>query len=491
MSTTMQYLRDCDKEASENGTAAWVTTVANERGEVLKGVLAASEDSEIFPVEYDVYRKDRNSQGGEDLDKAFVGAFEALYGKIFPLPMAILEGMLGRAPYDKSLPLRSPQKEQETTDQDNLQSTISASKTLFLKQEDNRPEATCTVQEVIVHDTEETLSEVPPTQADEWLTISLTRLTMEDRQQLLGQRLSEKHICDQHLLKEEFPLVDGFRDTNFSSCRPVPVMAKCIQMHHIGDHWAVSCTQEIKTGVTGYGSMYTTVGMSLRRQLVSLYKHHVSVDEGILPVTVIRAQRQETKISDRRTPTLTSQRPPFTDATICRLDDRSSPIISIRYDIWRVVAESYVTAQEAEPNTWQALSQEFDSATEEAIVGGTNSEQWTEAVTGISQGQLGEQQQEHLGHLDKKTLQDTAARHKRVYDITNSKTKNASTGTCATHLQIAALNPKCFALVRDVAEKYQGGGGGHINGQGKKREVRQALFEHLKGRAAEDQEMWL
>ncbi|KAI8494066.1 hypothetical protein Bbelb_284130 [Branchiostoma belcheri] len=68
--------------------------------------------------------------------------------------------------------------------------------------------------------------------------------------------------------------------------------------------------------------------------------------------------------------------------------------------------------------------------------------------------------------------------------------KNASTGTCATHLQIAALNPKCFALVRDVAEKYQGGGG-HINGQGKKREVRQALFEHLKGRAAEGQEMWL
>ncbi|KAI8493209.1 hypothetical protein Bbelb_292130 [Branchiostoma belcheri] len=160
--------------------------------------------------------------------------------------------------------------------------------------EDDLPEETCTVQEVIVHDTKETLSEVPPTQADEWLTISLTRLTMEDRQQLLGQRLSEKHICDQHLLKEEFPLVNGFRDTviRVFSCLPVPAMAECIQMHHIGDHWAVSCTQEIKTGVTVYGSMYTTVGVSLRRQLVSLYKHHVSVDEGILPVTAIRAQRQ-------------------------------------------------------------------------------------------------------------------------------------------------------------------------------------------------------
>ncbi|KAI8516297.1 hypothetical protein Bbelb_048780 [Branchiostoma belcheri] len=222
--------------------------------------------------------------------------------------------------------------------------------------EDNRPEATCTVQELIVHDIEETLSEVPPTQDDEWLTISLTRLTMEDRQQLLGQRLSEKHICDQHLLIKEFPLVDDFRDTVIlvSSCLPVP-------MHHIGDHWAVSCTQEIKTEVTVYGSMYTTVGMSLRIQLVSMYKHHVSVDEGILPVTVIRAQRQ-------------------------------------------VVAESYVTAQEAEPVTgWQlqpvflvqgckcypvsntyaltltmsehmaSLSQqEFDFATEEAIVGTTS-----------------------------------------------------------------------------------------------------------------------
>ncbi|KAI8493982.1 hypothetical protein Bbelb_283290 [Branchiostoma belcheri] len=126
-----------------------------------------------------------------------------------------------------------------------------------------------------------------PTQADEWLTISLTRLTMEDRQQLLWQWLSKKHICDQHLLKEEFPLVDAAYQSQ--------QMAECIQMHHIGDHWAVSCTLEIKTGVTVYGSMYTTVGMSLCRQLVSLYKHHVSVDKGILPVTVIRAQ----SVSDR------------------------------------------------------------------------------------------------------------------------------------------------------------------------------------------------
>ncbi|KAI8493927.1 hypothetical protein Bbelb_282740 [Branchiostoma belcheri] len=106
---------------------------------------------------------------------------------------------------------------------------------------------------------------------------------------------------------------------------------------------------------------------------------------------------------------------------------------------------------------------------------------WTEAVTGISQGQLGEQQQEHLGHLDKKTLQDTAWGKTVWGDWAISKSRRA----------MAALNPKCFALVRDVAEKYQRGGGGHINGQGKKREVRQALFEHLKGRAAEDQEMWL
>ncbi|KAI8516242.1 hypothetical protein Bbelb_048230 [Branchiostoma belcheri] len=106
---------------------------------------------------------------------------------------------------------------------------------------------------------------------------------MEDRQQLLGQWLSEKHICDQHLLIKEFPLVDDFRDTVIlvSSCLPVPVMAKCIQMHHIGDHWAVSCTQEIKTEVTVYGSMYTTVGMSLRRQLVSLPVSHPCSAAGV------------------------------------------------------------------------------------------------------------------------------------------------------------------------------------------------------------------
>ncbi|KAI8493241.1 hypothetical protein Bbelb_292450 [Branchiostoma belcheri] len=50
---------------------------------------------------------------------------------------------------------------------------------------------------------------------------------------------------------------------DFSSCLPVAAMAECIQIHHIGDHWAVSCTQEGKTGVSVYGCMYTTVGMSL------------------------------------------------------------------------------------------------------------------------------------------------------------------------------------------------------------------------------------
>ncbi|KAI8516526.1 hypothetical protein Bbelb_051070 [Branchiostoma belcheri] len=45
---------------------------------------------------------------------------------------------------------------------------------------------------------------------------------------------------------------------NIPSCLPVPAMSECIQMHHIGDRWAVSCTQEGKTGVTVYGCMYTT-----------------------------------------------------------------------------------------------------------------------------------------------------------------------------------------------------------------------------------------
>ncbi|CAH1248769.1 Hypp8399 [Branchiostoma lanceolatum] len=102
-----------------------------------------------------------------------------------------------------------------------------------------------------------------------------------------------------HLLKEEYPLVEGFRDTvilasskECSSPLPVPAMAECIQLHHIGEHWVVSTNKEGNTGITVYDSLYTTVGMSLRRQLVGLYKHHDSVDEGILPVTVICAQRQ-------------------------------------------------------------------------------------------------------------------------------------------------------------------------------------------------------
>ncbi|KAI8484427.1 hypothetical protein Bbelb_378600 [Branchiostoma belcheri] len=61
------------------------------------------------------------------------------------------------------------------------------------------------VEGVIVHDTEKTLPEVPSTHDDEWLTINHTRLTMEDRQQLLlGEWLSDKHInCNQHTVVQK------------------------------------------------------------------------------------------------------------------------------------------------------------------------------------------------------------------------------------------------------------------------------------------------
>ncbi|KAI8493140.1 hypothetical protein Bbelb_291440 [Branchiostoma belcheri] len=142
------------------------------------------------------------------------------------------------------------------------------------------------------------------------------------------------------------------------------------------------------------------------------------------------------------------------------------------------------------PEHKASLSQEFDSATEEAIVERIR-KQWTEAVTGISQVNSS---RNILNTWTRKHCR--AQREARLWGATGPPANrdepwNASTGTCATHLEIAALNPKCFALVRDVAEKYGGRGRGHINGQGKKREVREALFEHLKGRSAEDQEMWL
>ncbi|KAI8484456.1 hypothetical protein Bbelb_377270 [Branchiostoma belcheri] len=69
-------------------------------------------------------------------------------------------------------------------------------------------------------------------------------------------------------------------------------MAEYIQMHHIENNWLCLVHKRERLESRCMTVLYTTVGMNLRRQLVSLYNHHASVDEGVLPVTVIRAQRQ-------------------------------------------------------------------------------------------------------------------------------------------------------------------------------------------------------
>ncbi|KAI8516260.1 hypothetical protein Bbelb_048410 [Branchiostoma belcheri] len=56
-----------------------------------------------------------------------------------------------------------------------------------------------------------------------------------------------------------------------------------------------------------------------------------------------------------------------------------------------------------------------------------------------------------------------------------------------THLAVAALPPRCFALIRAIAKQFEEG---NIAGQ-KKRQVTQALFEPLKGKPIEEQEAWL
>ncbi|XP_035699646.1 uncharacterized protein LOC118432224 [Branchiostoma floridae] len=140
----------------------------------------------------------------------------------------------------------------------------------------------------------------------DWSTINHTSLTAEDRKQLqVGEWLTDKHInCSQHLLKEEYyPIVDGFRDTvvlasstrmeSSTSQLAVPAMAECVQLHHLGNHWVVSSAKEGDSGgITVYDSLYTSLGIGLRRQLATIYQQYATADEGVIPVKVICAQRQ-------------------------------------------------------------------------------------------------------------------------------------------------------------------------------------------------------
>ncbi|CAH1268941.1 KLHL41 [Branchiostoma lanceolatum] len=167
-------------------------------------------------------------------------------------------------------------------------------------EQDSLPMSTVIDLTVEDHDTEEnTVPHLPPRPDDEWVTINRTTLTEKDREKLqVGQWLTDKHIyCAQHLLKEEYyQVVDGFQDTfdlaSDKESQHVPALTECVQLHHIGDHWVVSSSPEGDTSITVYDSLSLALGISLRKQLVKLYKDNASAIEGELPVKVICAQKQ-------------------------------------------------------------------------------------------------------------------------------------------------------------------------------------------------------
>ncbi|KAI8516454.1 hypothetical protein Bbelb_050350 [Branchiostoma belcheri] len=66
--------------------------------------------------------------------------------------------------------------------------------------------------------------------------------------------------------------------------------------------------------------------------------------------------------------------------------------------------------------------------------------------------------------------------------------RNATVGNYATHIALASMVPAAFVLVIKVDRKYEKG---DINGQGNQREIKQGLFQHLRGRPSEEQEQWL
>ncbi|KAI8494056.1 hypothetical protein Bbelb_284030 [Branchiostoma belcheri] len=66
--------------------------------------------------------------------------------------------------------------------------------------------------------------------------------------------------------------------------------------------------------------------------------------------------------------------------------------------------------------------------------------------------------------------------------------RNATVHNYATHIALASMVSAAFALVIKVARKYEKG---DINGQGNKREIKQGLFQNLRGRPSEEQEQWL
>eukprot|EP00112_Aurelia_sp_Birch-Aquarium-sp1_P023961 Seg7346.1 transcript_id=Seg7346.1/GoldUCD/mRNA.D3Y31 product="hypothetical protein" protein_id=Seg7346.1/GoldUCD/D3Y31 len=135
---------------------------------------------------------------------------------------------------------------------------------------------------------------VPST--EKWVTIGNTEMTTESKDVLLHPMgwLNDDHInAAQHILKEMGTGISGLqnviRTTHWNLFDATPETFQSVQCHNIGNHWVVSTTVNGKVVV--YDSLYTSLNLSLKKQLVYLYKN-CSDDFGSLEVTVILQQKQ-------------------------------------------------------------------------------------------------------------------------------------------------------------------------------------------------------
>ncbi|XP_026170383.1 uncharacterized protein LOC113134972 isoform X2 [Mastacembelus armatus] len=137
--------------------------------------------------------------------------------------------------------------------------------------------------------------ERPVTEA--WCTIGGAVLTLADEHELLsGQRLNDKFInASQSLLREEFPFVEGLNDTILLSAGAVQVSAatEAIQIHHMDQHWLVSSS--FRGQVQLYDSLLpkSCVPLTLRQQLVTVYRKYCRGQDGIIDVQIKCTQRQQ------------------------------------------------------------------------------------------------------------------------------------------------------------------------------------------------------
>ena len=131
---------------------------------------------------------------------------------------------------------------------------------------------------------------------EKWVTIGNIEMTTESKDVLLHPMgwLNDDHInAAQHILKEMGTGIHGLQDvirtTHWNLFNATPEKFQSVQCHNIGNHWVVSTTVNGKVVV--YDSLYTSLNLSLKKQLVYLYKNF-SDDVGGLGVTVILQQQQ-------------------------------------------------------------------------------------------------------------------------------------------------------------------------------------------------------